>query len=288
MTDARGLPRLRPADADASPAEQARVERARAYSIQRWSGQLDAAAQRVTLVDTEYEVPGDHIHVLELIGSDSLAIATRQRDRTYDFIPVREGDTIRREFDMFTVRNLSIPDITGIFPVGEAKFLVSHGEVLTRLPRPHEFGAGMASATGVATPGGVDLFDNAFSGAGSGTPHASYIPPGLRASFLKYGGTLRVKNKDLASPLYIGWGAVGNGFQALNTWEIDPGAIDELEVPGRMSFAKHSISSVANAFLTLCAYCDAGTITYKVLVSNMGFDGSDEESGTSYRRGLTP
>lgn len=245
-----------------------------AYSIIRYNSDADSNGSRDR--DQTFEIPGDHVHVLELNGSDVIGIATGQRER--GFIPLHEGQTYKRPFDRFTIRNFSRRPLTQT--VGgdaggptTALLLVSRGEVIEVGHKPKGFFAGFPVWQGDATVDGVDVFANIpFSGNAITSPRV--VNP------LRFGGTLKVKNLDGANALWLYYGTPGNFrvapdtitfYSAEHAWRLDAGQEITLE-------AEASLRRVIGATLgTVCVASTAGTVRFCAMISRYAQDFTDPD-----------
>jgi len=209
--------------------------------------------------DQTFQIPGDHVHVIELVGADVIGIATGAKER--GFIPLHAGDTFRRPFDRFTIRNYARRG--GALTLGgspraqaSALLLVSFGPVLSReFPKPKDFHAGFPTWQGVATTDGVDVFTN--------------IPFGWTAvgvlrvvNPMRFGGTLLLKNLDMASPIWIYSGA-GTEFRQPGVNDANPSALHSWRLDAGETLTLVSESSLRHvngngSISTVCAACDAG------------------------------
>ncbi len=255
---------------DAVPPDPIASEKARGYRIFRI--RIDTTSR----TSAPIKVEGTHLTVLEVVSQHAVGIAL---NRGGQFIPIREGDEITREFSEFRVRNFG-PLIQaggtqqGVYLPGpcEVMVLVSYGRIVRRQPVDNRFAAAFPIFKGTATATGVSLFD--------GIVVASQ--PLFRFRFkdvAKWGGTVMIRNLHPANNIMLYMGGTG-GFNNAGTltqsptsaWQIFPGEVLTLDTRCRVS----------TAFVTLAEIClatAAGTADYNVMLSNWG-DSTDPSALT--------
>ena len=132
---------------------------------------------------------------------------------------------------------------------------------------------------GVATTAGVDAF------GGFATQYAALFPKGLPA-YLKYGGTLLIRNRSVADNLYIYMGTVGSFASAGGVYpdettsiEIPPGVTLPMLIENRLANLRHPDgANRANTLIAARAAAAGGNVAFTVTPSRMIFDFSDPES----------
>jgi len=257
-----------------------KVERARNYSIFRIV-LPDFSTGFLERITKPIKTSGDHLTVLSIEGPHEVGIAI---NRGNQYLPIEEGTVITRE-----IVELSVKAFVGIQPSGglglptifevafgsfvEVTFAVSWGPLLTFPPR-HVPGlrGQFPMGRGTATANGVRILD-IFRGPSHNWP----------VQILKRGGTLLIRNLDLAATLYLYHG-VGGDFNLANpgaggltgAWEIGPREVLTLEARSRLSQRFRFDGTLG---LTLCLATSGGNVLYNVIASNWG-DSSDPDSRT--------
>jgi hypothetical protein len=277
ITDAARLPRVRPSTP--SSHDSAERDRESAYSLLRYRFERSIFPTNVKTRDQVFEVSGDHVHVHELIGCASIGISTDGGKR---YIPVREGDTVKRRFTKLKVRFLGDAQMPNATEPGlnsgavEALFLVSWGEAIVRAPKRIGFHPGFPAVRMNATTTGVDIL-SAFT-----TTNAKM----QNGATLKFGGQIVIKNLDAISPCYIYYGAAGDyatgGGSPRPTrdyaFELGPRETLILDCESRMVNVQRSLVNDGNVTASICAACEAGTVAINVLVSRWAVDADEAES----------
>lgn len=278
-----GHPGLLPLRRETTPQEDRDSKRRRAYSIVRFTPDYIAGGSTTKTKDKYFPFPGDHLTVLEVIGSDTLTVRLGSaRDSSQKlFIPIRQGRVLKREFEGFYVRAMSLRR-NSLLPTIEpsALFGVSYGP-LVDFEQTREYGirSGPFAWAGTATTAGVDMFAN------MGTIYPALATFGFPA-VMKYGGTLWIKNLDMANTLYVYMGDNANAFNVIpgqyptedSSMEIEPRDEKELRFECMANTQVYDTANGAGIFKTLYAACSAGTCKFKVTASRFAIDGSEPES----------
>jgi hypothetical protein len=269
------LPRVR------TPDQPERQGERRGYNVVQLNLERDAAGNPVRKNEKEVSGFGTHIYLAELNGSDSVAVKIDVPGAGW--ITMEEGDIVSREFTRFFVRsNSRFGDAANSFrSLGgpcEATFYVSVGPMILRAPKKYGFRSGFFTVGGVATTTGVDAF------GGFATQYAALFPKGLPA-YLKYGGTLLVRNRSAVDNLYIYMGTVGSFASGGGVYpdettsiEIPPGVTLPMLIENRLANLRHP-DGANRANTLIAARSTAGAnVAFTVTPSRMVFDFSDPES----------
>jgi|SwirhirootsSR2_FD_contig_111_263309_length_6336_multi_5_in_0_out_0_5 hypothetical protein len=226
-------------------------------------------ASRIRRITDPIKVSGDHITILAVDGQDFIGLSLNRQQ----YIPVRQGQTIRRRFTEFRLRTfgylnggpvpIAVPQGLFMMPT-EVTLAVSYGPLVQTDFRATGFKMGCPKFRGTATVGGVTIFGGMNSGpSNNSVPH----------QILKWGGTMLLRNLDGAASLFLS-DAPPTFFSPDTAWEIFPGEVLSLDAESRLSQANRRIF---NELLGPYLYCLAGTVPYNVMLSSWG-DSSDLES----------
>ena len=272
---APGLPRIIPPDHP-----QAQGER-RGYSIVKLLIERDASGNPFKRLEKEVTGRGTHIYLAELNGSDSVAVKIDVAGAGW--ITMEEGDIVSREFTRFWVRsNSRHGDVNSFNTLGgpcEATFYVSEGPMILRAPKKYGMRAGFFTVGGSATTAGVDAF------GGFAAQYAGLFPKGVPA-YMKFGGTMLIRNRSASDYLYVYSGVVGSFGSGGSTYpsevtslEIAPGTTLPLLVENRIANLRHPDGAGrANTLIMARASTASADVPFTVTLSRMIFDWSDAES----------
>jgi hypothetical protein len=259
------------------------------YALHKYQASMQASADTIRAKDQPFAASGFYLSVVLLSGPDLLGVSIGAKDNPY--IPVREGMVIGPVgFDEFRVRLLS--KRKGAFPVSPetiALFATSWGPLLTDPGFKRKFfepGAWTVTTDVDNTP--TDLLDptnmSTLWAMGAGTP--KNVP-----ALLRWGGTLRIHNRDAAIPVFIYFGKPNVidaqvlpiiGVTATLdqvAWQIDPGQKEEFTFESGIRWAKKG-GPFANdrAFdLSLFAQTADGTARVAVMFGSPLRDLSDAD-----------
>lgn len=202
----------------------------------------------------EIDAVGDTLLLDELVGSEALYV--RVGDYGNPWVRMEEGDTLERRFDKVFVTTGAAGDsaIPGIGrAIVEATFLFSWGPFKRKANKEHGFRRGFKTFRGTATTVESSLFAPIVS-----------LAPGAPIVIGKRGGTLVVKNRDLANTLLLRHGVPGV-IGSDDYFELLPGQCWTIPLAGRI----HTPSD------TLVVACAAGTCDYGFACSAFDVDRAD-------------
>jgi len=255
--------------------------RERQYSVLVYDTPVNHVGGDARVPVALYTTPGDTITLLELQGSDSIAVAFGSEGEG-KFIPMREGDTFTRVFDQFRVRNLNMPNIDTTVGFGvraRAIFVVSFGPLVDRRFKPSGFVPGFPVAHGAATTTGTDVFSVLPLGSGTGTS-----PVG---NPLRGGGSFSIKNISDSQRLYLYYGPPGafdstdvSGlFRPGMSYPIEPGAEFAVDADSAMRFTNGLPAVNGSTVLSVCVGAVSITpVPFVLVMSRPALDISDFES----------
>jgi len=283
------LPVARPG---AEPGDAQLIDRARNYKILVVTPNQNSAvfpadeSTRIARTSPPFKFAGDTLTVLNIEGQDHVAISLNRGQ----YIPVRVGAVIHRDFTEFRVRAFGwLPPSAGFaftgpfspFPT-EIVLAVSYGPLVEYDDtfRPG-FKAGCPKFRGSATATGVDIFAGSLDAINAAIPR----------QVLKYGGTMMIRNRGAAS-LYLYDGTPGSFNNAgagpnspNSSWEILQNEVFTMQADGRLSASTSTVVGAAFPLRVCLACAGAGPVAYTAMLSSWG-DASDPESGTSLATGL--
>lgn len=278
------LPRLLAPDRPQTKGE------ARGYRVVKLLLGVDASGNPKLEEEQLFEGEGTHIYLAELNGSDSVSVKLDLPGAGW--IEMEEGDVLSREFTRFWARsNSRFGDASsGFKTLGgpcEATFYVSIGPMIVRAPKKYGLRAGFFTVGGTATTVGVDAF------GGFATQYAALFPKG-KPAFLKYGGTILIRNVDPAVSLYVYSGTVGSFASGGGVYpdettslEIPAGVTQPLLIENRLANLTHPDGAGrANTLVIARSAAAASNPKFTVTCSRMIFDFSDAESISGGLRGL--
>lgn len=203
--------------------------------------------------------PGDNLTLLELIGANSVGVRLGKGRK---FMPVSEGDTIKRDFQDFTVRHfgpVSKGNLVAIawpdFPFEDviATFLVSYGEAIVKPAKRPGFSAGFYTWKGLATAAGVNIADSLRD-------LTNYQTDLSTPTLGKHGGTILIRNLDLAASLFLYNGA--NVFDPAGVTEPSPASAFEIRAGETLSLnlkGRHTKMRLASL---------AGTVAFNIMADS--------------------
>lgn len=204
--------------------------------------------------------PGDHLYLRELSGATAVGVRVRKGGK---FIPLHEGETITREFEDFTVRNLTWDDrvVFGGYPGKGAQpivatFVVSYGQAVLPAEKRPGFKGDLPAWRGTATPAGVAILDGLLL-------NPNY-PLGTTDPVLgKNGGTIIIRNLDFAASIFV-YSGLPATFDSTAVGEPSPNTSFEI-------FPREALTLDLKGRTTgLCVACLAGTVPFNVLADGWG------------------
>jgi hypothetical protein len=237
--------------------------------------------------DQEFKAAGDFLTPILISGPDILGVSIGAKDNP--FIPLREGMAIGpRPFDSFRVRQMSSrkQDFPRS-PETVALFGVSYGPLITDPGfKRHLFEPGAFTVTTDVDNTPTDLLDPANIRTRWGLPVNGAVP-----SMLRWGGTLRIHNRDGALPVFVFFGRPGvsdpnvlpiigvNSTLDQVAWQIDPGQKEEfIFESGILWNAKTGDEINDQSFnLSLFAQTAGGTVRVAVLFGSAIRDLTDAD-----------
>lgn len=269
-----GLPRVR------LPDQPERQGERRGYKVVK----LQFAADASNIRQQEITGEGTHLYLAELAGSDSVSVKLDVPGAGW--IEMEEGDIVSREFLKFWARsNSRFMFDNGKVAFGapcEATFYISIGPMIVRAPKKYGLRSGFFTVSGVATTTGVDAwgqFATQYTAALWGATVKG------KPAYLKYGGTLYVRNQSTTDSLWMYQGIPGSFSSGsgvypseLTAIEVPPGVTQPFLIENRLANLAHPDPAGRAVTLVIAKSTAAGTVNFQVLASRMIFDFSDAES----------
>jgi hypothetical protein len=228
------------------------------------------------------KLSGDTITVMAIEGPHSIGISLNAGQQ---YIPVREGDILTREFSEFRVASFgSVPPL-GV-PIGTASdvergsfttitLAISYGRLIEQAFFKPGFTGQFPIGVGAAATTGTPI-QSVFRGPENNVP----------SQILKYGGTMLLRNLDPLNSLFMYYGSggdfnpAGSAVQPAGAgnpgtaWTIYPKELLQLDGRSRLSVSDRF---GAGGGFTLCVAGENAAVNFAVMLSTWG-DASDPDA----------
>lgn len=200
-----------------------------------------------------FEAEGDHLTITYVSGGTPLYVRVGSPENP--FIRMREGLVIKRRFRSIEVRtgaHREHPNLYGVMSLAHAEFFTSFGELLVLPAKDHGIGR--------------EFFAHTFNlSAGTGLSNLLddlVLSDDLVPTVGRHGGTVVIKNADLAATLYLRQALAfyTSLFPGTDGFELSPGEAitlqlaDVFALAGRRLADGSSLQELHGPFLSASAY----------------------------------
>lgn len=245
------------------------------YRVLRYQGAVNGVSSGTHDLEKYFDADGDHLSIAMISGSAPLYV--RLGKDSNPFIRVREGMVLTRPFRGVTVRIGNVlAATTGLSQIGASMVAyVSHGPLINFPPKQYGIRRLPLTRDGLT----ADTTDQAlstfiFTGGTAGHPTLG-----------RMGGTLIIKNTDLANTLYVCGAQRALGLSLPSGYErfpVAPGESLALQLEDMIAADTRRSDRGVLVIKTL-----AGTCTFALFGSSLEIDDGMLDQGTDHQPAMT-